>query len=596
LSFVNELKRRNVLRIGAAYIVGAWLLIQVAETIFPLFGFDDGPARIVVVVLGIGFVPALIFAWAFEMTSEGLKKESEVDRTQSISLNTGKKLDRMIMVVLALALGYFAFDKFVLNPQRESTMEVQKTTEVAQARQEGRTEGRVESYGDKSIAVLPFVNMSDDESNEYFSDGISEELLNLLAKIPELRVISRSSAFTYKGKDINLAQVAGELNVAHILEGSVRKSGNQVRITAQLIEARSDTHLWSETYDRQLDDIFAIQDEIALMVVEQLKITLLGSVPRVQKIVPEAYRAYQKGNFLRSKLTIEDQQAAIDYFQQAFSLDPGHAEPLVGMADANLMLAFNMLAIDRDVAVDEATAYLDQALRLNPDLADAHVARALIRQIHFHDFVRAELDIKRALVSDPINITALRRLGTIYGMQGRYVEAMGKFQIIIDHDPLVLPTYSNFSFNALAAGDLYMAEQMIKQALEINSESVFLNFQLARVYMAKTKLAEAKIALEREPHPVWKNIGLGMIACMEGDNVTGTSIADELIEQHELFNAAEIYNLCGDTEKAFKLLQQAADSENPDPALIEMKLSWALTSLRNDPRWHEVLEAIGLPR
>ena len=169
-------------------------------------------------------------------------------------------------------------------------------------------------------------------------------------------------------------------------------------------------------------------------------------------------------------------------------------------------------------------------------------------------------------------------------------------QTIIDHDPLELPTYSNFSFYALAAGDHYMAEHTVKQALEINPESAFLNFQLARVYMAKAELTDAKIALEREPHPVWKNIGLGMIACMEGDNVTGTTIADELIEQHELFNAAEIYNLCGDTEKAFKLLQQAADTENGDPVLREMKLSWALTSLRNDPRWHEILKVMGLPR
>ena len=174
---------------------------------------------------------------------------------------------------------------------------------------------------------------------------------------------------------------------------------------------------------------------------------------------------------------------------------------------------------------------------------------------------------------------------------------MGKFQILIDHDPLELPTYSNFSFYALAAGDHYMAEHTVKQALEINPESAFLNFQLARVYMAKAELTDAKIALEREPHPVWKNIGLGMIACMEGDNVTGTTIADELIEQHELFNAAEIYNLCGDTEKAFELLKQATDPELREMTGInEMKLSWALTSLRNDPRWHEILEVMGLPR
>jgi adenylate cyclase len=283
MSFFAELKRRNVIRVGAAYVVLAWLVIQVAETIFPLFGYGDAPARIVVVVLAIAFIPALTFAWAFELTPEGLKKESEVDRSQSVTPQTGKKLDRVIMVVLALGLAYFAFDKFVLHPQREAAKDEQFAGQVERAKQQGRTEALVESYGDQSIAVLAFDDMSQAGDQEYLSDGIAEELLNLLAKIPELRVISRSSAFSFKGKDLPLTEIAQQLNVAHILEGSVRKAGNRVRITAQLIEARSDTHLWSETYDRELNDIFAIQDEIAVVVVEQLKLTLLGAAPHVQE-------------------------------------------------------------------------------------------------------------------------------------------------------------------------------------------------------------------------------------------------------------------------------------------------------------------------
>ena len=263
MSLFLELKRRNVFRVGAAYVVASWLMIQVAETIFPLFGYDDSPARIVVIVLAIGLIPVIVFTWAFEMTPEGLKKESEVDRSQSITPHTGKKINRVILVVLTLALGYFALDKFVLNPQREAAMEKQVEVQVEEARREGRSEALVESYGDKSIAVLPFVNMSSDKEQEYFSDGLSEELLNLLAKIPELRVTSRSSAFSFKGKDFKIADVGRELNVSNVLEGSVRKSGNMVRITAQLISVDGDVHLWSETYDRSLDNIFAIQDEIA---------------------------------------------------------------------------------------------------------------------------------------------------------------------------------------------------------------------------------------------------------------------------------------------------------------------------------------------
>jgi tetratricopeptide (TPR) repeat protein len=263
------------------------------------------------------------------------------------------------------------------------------------------------------------------------------------------------------------------------------------------------------------------------------------------------------------------------------------------MAEANLMLALNMVAIDRDVGIGEATGYLDQALRLNPELPDAHVAKALIKQTNFRDLVGAEMDLKRALDSDPQHITALRRLGTIYGMQGRYDEAMETFQKIIDRDPLNAPTYSNYSYNALAAGNLPVAEDMIGKVLEFKPDSVFANFQLARVYMAKGELEEARISLEREPHPVWQNIGMGMLACMEGDTAAGTSIADELIAQREIFNAAEIYNLCGETEKVFELLQQAAADR--DPALTEMKLSWAMTPLRSDPRWLEILKMMGLP-
>jgi adenylate cyclase len=317
MSFIAELRRRNVLRVGAAYLAVAWLLIQVAQAVFPAFGLGATTVRVVIVVLAIGLLPVLVFAWAFEITPEGLKRESEVDRNQSITPQTGKKLDRLIMVILALALGYFAVDKFVLAPKRE-----QAATEAARA--EGRTESVVKSYGEKSIAVLPFIDMSAKKDQEYFSDGISEELLNLLAKIPELRVISRSSAFSYKGKDVKLAQVAQELNVAHILEGSVRKAGNKVRITAQLIDARSDTHLWSETYDRPLDDIFAVQDEIAAMVVAQLKVKLLGGTPKAKSTDPAAYALYLQGRQSNRQNTAEGYRRSIQLYKQALAIDPAY--------------------------------------------------------------------------------------------------------------------------------------------------------------------------------------------------------------------------------------------------------------------------------
>ena len=397
LPFFDELKRRNVLRIAGLYVAGAWLVLQAAGTVLPMMD-AVWLSRSIVILLAIGFLPALVFAWAFEFTPEGLKREHEVDRSESITPQTGKKLDRVIMGVLALALGYFAVDKFVLAPQRE-----QAATEAGRA--EGRTESLVKSYGDKSIAVLPFVNMSSDKDQEYFSDGISEELLNLLAKIPKLRVISRSSAFSYKGKDVKLAQVARELNVAHILEGSVRHAGNKVRITAQLIEARSDTHLWSNTWDRELDDIFAVQDEIAAAVVKQLKITLLGQAPKAKEVNPEAYALFLQGRQLARQNRRESFQQAIPLLQQALAIDPGYAPAWAQLAEVYFIQAgggFRPLEEGVRLAREAAT----KALTIDPDYAPAHDRLGFIAMTFDGDMATAALHYEHALALDPANSTA----------------------------------------------------------------------------------------------------------------------------------------------------------------------------------------------
>ena len=371
MSLFRELKRRNVFRVGAAYVVVAWLVIQVVATIFPAFGFGDAAVRIGTIVLAIGLVPALIFSWAFELTPEGLKKEKDVDRSRSISLHTGKKLDRIIMVVLALALGYFAFDKFVLTPQREAAQQEQQMVELEEARQEGRSEALVESYGDNSIAVLPFVNMSDDANNEYFSDGISEELLHLLARIPELRVISRTSAFAFKGdEDISIPELARKLNVSHILEGSVRKSGDDVRITAQLIEAHSDTHLWSKTYDRGLDDIFAIQDEIAQLVVDGLKVELLGDMPKVIRTDPTVLTLVLQARRVMYSGTEDRRERAIALLEEALRIDPDYIPALHDLGStlyyrATFTRPFEPEAFERAMKV--IVELNDRAIAIAPD-------------------------------------------------------------------------------------------------------------------------------------------------------------------------------------------------------------------------------------
>ncbi len=558
MSFFDELKKRNVIRIGIAYVAGGWFLVEVASVLLPDY------ERLFAMVLIGGLPIALLVSWVFELTPEGIKKEDHTDTPEEAKFKarSARKIDMAIILTLGLVVTYFVFEKIWFSD--------------------------VIRVNNDAIAVLPFTDMSARRDQAYFAEGLTVELLNMLSRVANLRVTGKTSAFQFKDFKGDFKTIGKTLKVGTILEGSVRAVDKNVRITTNLIDAEQGHTLWSANYDRQLTNIFQVQDEIARAVVKALQAQLLetGDEPTDRVVSAEAYTAYQQGVYLQSRLTVEDQQSAINYFQQSISKDPTFAEPLVGMADANLMLALNMAAIDRDVGFGEATGYLDQALKLNPDLADAYVSKSKIKRVNFRDLVGAEMDLKRALDSDPNHINALRSLATIYATQGRYDESMETLQKIVNRDPLNTGAYSNYSYYALAAGNLPVAEEMIGKVLEFSPKQTFANFQLARIYLAQGDLPAAEVAIELETLPVWKNIGLGMIACVQGDKAGGISIADALIEQREIFNAAEIYHLCGETEKTFELLQQAAIDR--DPAMTEMKLSWAMTSLRNDPRWIEI--------
>ncbi len=454
----EELKRRNVLRVAAAYVVASWLVIQVVETIFPAFGFGDAAIRIATIVLAIGLIPALILAWAFEITPEGLKKEKDVDRSQSITPHTDKKLDRMIIVVLALALGYFALDKFVLSPQREAAQQQQQAEQLAsateEARQEGRSEALVESYGEKSIAVLPFVDMSPDKDQEYMADGIAEELPNLLAKIPELRVISRSSAFSFKGKDIDIPTIAEQLNVAHILEGSIRKAGDRIRITTQLIEARSDTHLWSETYDRVLDDIFGIQDEIAQEVVDELKFTLLDDTPQAAQTDPEAYEQYLVGQHLMHQRTKTSIEQATIHFERALHKDPAYAPAHAVIAVAWMLLQDSARTygdLPLEEAVAKALPAAQRALELDPDLAEAHAAMGFI-QFQQQNFEETLSSWDRAVDLNPNFALVYSWRGILLGDIGKYQQELESLRAATELDPLSANVLNNYAIALFQRG------------------------------------------------------------------------------------------------------------------------------------------------
>jgi adenylate cyclase len=423
LSLFAELKRRNVFRATAAYVAVSWLVIQVAEATFPAFGLTDAALRTLIVLLAVGLVPAVALSWVFEITPEGLKRDADLEPGGELSRRTNRLLDRGIVIVLAIGLAYFAIDKFVLDPARDAE-------NIEQAQQRGRTEALVESYGDNSIAVLPFTNMSADPEQEYFGDGMAEEVLNLLAQVRELRVISRSSAFAYKGKDLKLSQVAEELNVAHILEGSVRRAGNRIRVTAQLIEARSDTHLWSQTWDRELEDIFAIQDEIAAEVVANLKVTLLGELPKAARVNPEAKLLFMQARQILDSMRDGAYAEVHDLLMEAIRLDPEYAEPWTGLSWLNyrcFALRFaSATPLDAFCAARSTQEWFalaaeasERALAIDPDNPTANAYQAWNQVFHRKDFQAAADQFRRAVEAAPPSSDVIRSTSIFARTVGR---------------------------------------------------------------------------------------------------------------------------------------------------------------------------------
>ena len=586
LSLYEELKRRNVLRVTAAYVVVSWLVIQVVETVFPAFGFGDAAVRIVTIILVIGLIPTFILSWAFEITPEGLKKEKDVDRSQSITAHTGKKLDRVIMVVMALAIGYFAIDKFVLSESREASI-------AEEARQEGRSETLVESYGDRSIAVLPFVNMSDDASNEYFSDGISEELLNLLAKIPELRVTSRSSAFSFKGEKINIPEVAKKLNVAYILEGSVRKAGNQVRITVQLIEARSDVHLWSETYDRTLDNIFAIQDEIALEVVEQLKVTLLGAAPMVKETDPEAFALYLQARHLGRQGTAEAFEQSIALYQRALTIDPEYPAVWIGLAEIYSKQASNgQRPMDEGIRLAREAVY--KALVIDAEYAPTHGQLGLIAMDYDNDLAAAARHYERALALDPTNPDILGGASMLARSLGRLDDGVALLEYALVRDPVNATHHFNLGLDFIFAGRFDAAILSLRTALSLSPGRIGVYARMGDALLLKGEPEAALAAMQQDSFEGWRIIGLPMVYHAMGQAAESDAALAESIERFghgAAYNIAYVLAFCGKADLAFDWLDTAV--QYSDPGLVDIPVENLFANIHDDPRWLPFLESIG---
>ncbi len=591
MSLFSEFRKRNVFRAGAAYLVTAWLLTQVAETLFPLFGFGDTPARIVVIVLAIGFIPALILAWAFRLTPEGLRKESDLD--VALSPKASRRLDRIIMVVLTIALSVMALDRFVLSPMRETAQRALIADQLSEARQQARNEAMQTSIGDKSIVVLPFINMSDDARNEFFSDGISEELLNLLAKIPKLRVISRTSAFSYKGKDVTIAQVAADLNVSHVLEGSVRKAGDRVRITAQLIDARTDTHVWSETFDRQLGDIFAIQEEIASSVSERLTLSLLADTPRPRSTNPQAYALYLQARFLGNQGSTDGYAQAVTLLEQVLTLDPAYANAWDALAGNYLNQASKGLRPWND-GFELARNAAERTLVIDPLYAPAYARLGWVALLRDSNLAVAAQHYQRALELGPTNVRTIGDAASVLKSLGRLDECIALDEFVVARDPVNAIGYFNLGGSYLHAGRYDQAIATLRTALQLSPNRIGGYYQLGIAQLLAGNAAESMAAMQREPLAVLQLLGKVLASHALGEFDVANQLQAELIEQHEqeaAYNIAYVMAYRGQIDSAFEFLQQAVSNE--DPGLADVVTEPLFANLHRDPRWLPFLNSIG---
>jgi len=470
-NFFSELKRRNVIRMAGLYLVGAWLVVQVAGTVLPMFGAPEWLPRSIVVLLAVGFVPAVIFSWVFQLTPEGLKREDDVAPERSITPQTGRRMDRVIIVVLVLALGYFAFDKFALAPRRKAALVSSALPNESKS-----------VINAKSIAVLPFENLSEEKANAFFTEGVQDEILTDLAKIADLKVISRTSVMQYKsGAPRNLREIAQQLGVANVVEGSVQRSGNRVRVNAQLVDARTDAHLWAQTYDRDLADVFAIQSEIAKAIADQLQAKLSPNEKKAIEQPPTtdlaAFDLYShaKSLLLTAGFSVTgepDLRKGIELLDEAVKRDPSFFDAYCQLAYAHEFLYAVRGSDHTSARLALAAAAVQAATRLRPDAAETHLARAQYLYYGLRDYAGAlaELEIaRRGLPNDP---RLFELTGYILRRRGQQEEGLQNLQRAVELDPRNFYTLQQIALSYQVLGRYAEAIAALDRALAIVPDNV----------------------------------------------------------------------------------------------------------------------------
>src|SRR5882724_941915 len=584
-SFFAELKRRNVYKVAIAYAVVSWLLIQAASIFLPAFNAPQWAMQIVILIVVVGFPIALVFSWAFEITSEGIKRESEIEPNKSITAHTGRKIVALTIVLAVVATGLLIF-QFV----RARTTSTPRQSEAA-------------TVSNKSIAVLPFDNLSGDPQNAYFSEGVQDEILTRLAKIAELKVISRTSTQRFKSVPNDLRQIAQQLGVANILEGSVQKANDQVRVNVQLINALTDAHLRADTYDRKLTDIFAVETEIAKTVADVLQAKLTGSEQHVIASRPtantEAHQLYLKGRFFWNKRTGSDLKKSIDYFEQAIAVDPNYALAYAGVADGYVWLPGYTAGTPRD-CYPKAAAAAKKALELDDTLAEARTSLALAIWLYDFDASQSIREFQRAIELNPNYAIAHQQYGNnTLSALGRFDDAIveGKRAVELDPLSLVINTDLGSDYNYARRYDEAVAQ--LHKTLEMDPGFYIAHLVLGQVLDAKGDRDAAIVECQKARALNDDPSVLGVLARahgLSGNKMEAEKILDHLTKLSKeryvaAYSFALVYLGLGDKEEALRWLEQSyQDRAGSDIGYI--RVDPLLDPLRGDPRFEALAEKI----
>ena len=581
-SFFYEIKRRNVLRAGALYIGAAWALAQGMAQLLPVFGVPDWVTRWFVVAAAIGFPFMLAFSWFYEFTPEGLKRESEIDPEDSITHATGKKLDRWIIATLGLAVVLLLADKLVLRKSAIATT-------------------------DRSIAVLPFANTSGDADNEYFSDGLSEELISSLSRLSDLKVIGRTSSFQFKGKTDDSTAIGQKLGVVYLLEGSVRKSSERVRIAVELVRSADGTNVWSESYDRELKDIFAVQSEIAGSVASQLQVALrannaqeahAASAATPSNRSVEAYTALLQGGFYEQRRTAADQRKAIAYYEDAIRIDPKYALAYARLSRAatRLHAIFTVPPGEENALLTKASTAAATALALQPDLGDAHQARGAILQLIDFDLPAAAAEYRRAAELSPQDSPAALSLGIVNASFGRLDEgvAFGKRATLLD--PLNSTAYVYLARTLDALGRYDEAEAVLHKAIELQPQAAQSYCELAMVQVLRGHPAAAVDLAKQETDRFWRTYALAITHYANGDRAEADAALKALLDDYAdsgAFQIAQVYAQRKEADKVFEWLDHGFTTH--DPGVTTLRYATFVSGYSADPRFAAFCRKLGLP-